>query len=147
MSSGISADQPVNVFEKVFLGSCLANQWRENRSSGDVQVTKQPERSMANVFVFTTSKHSASRKQIGGNSLQCLDAGLLIDRDRVDPLRVIKLDGIVVGVTNFQDLSVPNIGIVNLWEQPVLTSMRLNIGAILKKTKPQCVKCLAQFRV
>ena len=102
---------------------------------------------MANVFVFTTSEHAASRKQISGDSLQCLDAGLLIDRDRVNPLRAIKFDGIAVGIADFTNLSVPDCGIIDLREQPVLTSMRLNIGAILKKTTLQCVKCLAQFRV
>ena len=112
-----------------------------------MQVPKQPERSVANVFVFTTSEHAASRKQISGDSLQCLDAGLLIDRDRVNPLRAIKLDGIAVGVADFQDLSVPGIGVIDLRKQPVLVSMRLNIGPILKKTTLQCVKCLAQFRV
>ena len=91
---------------------------------------------MANVFVFTTRKHAASRKQISGNSLQCLDAGLLIDRDRVNPLRAIKLNGIAVRVADFEDLSVPSFGIIDLGEQPVLTSMRLNIGAILRR--PHC---------
>ena len=88
LSIWVGADQPVNVFEKVFFGSSLANQWRKNLAGGDVQVTKQPERSMTNVFVLATSKHAASRKQIGGDSLQSLDAGLLIDRDRMNPLRV-----------------------------------------------------------
>ena len=112
-----------------------------------MQVSKQPERSVTNVFVFTTSKHAASRKQISGDSLQCLDAGLLIDRDRVNPLRAIKLDGIAVGVADFEDLSVPSLGIIDLRKQPILVSMRLNIGPILKKTTLQCVKCLAQFLV
>lgn len=102
---------------------------------------------MANVFVFTTSKHAASRKQISGNTLQCLDAGLLIDRDRVNALRAIKLNGIGVGVADFEDLSVPSFGVIDLGEQPVLTSMRLDIGAILKKTTLRCGKCLARFRV
>ena len=81
-----------------------------------MQVSKQPKRSVTNVFVFTTSKYAASRKQISGNSLQCLDAGLLIDRDRVNPLRAIKLDGITVGVAYFEDLSVPSLGIIDLRE-------------------------------
>ena len=147
LSIGIATDQSVNVFEKVFLGSGLANQWRENLAGGNMQVPKQPKGPVTNVFVFTTSKHAASRKQISGNSLQCLDARLLINRDRVDPLRAVKLDGIAVGVTYFEDLSVPSLGIIDLGEQPVLTSMRLNIGAILKKTTPQCVRCSGQFRV
>ena len=99
-----------------------------------MQVPKQPKRSVTNVFVFTTSKQAASRKQISGNSLQCLDAGLLIDRDGVNPLRAIKLDGIAVGVAYLKDLSVPSLAIIDLRKQPVLASMRLNIGAILKKT-------------
>lgn len=146
-SSGIGTDQSVNVFEKIFLGSSLANQRRKDLTGGNVKISKQTERSMSNVFVFTTSKRSASRKQISGNSLQRLDTGLFIDRDRVNPLRVKKLDGIAVSLADFEDLSIPCIGIINFWKQPVLTSMRLNIGAILKKTTPLCVKCLAQFRV
>ncbi|TWU50977.1 hypothetical protein Poly51_42700 [Rubripirellula tenax] len=70
------------------------------------------------------------QQQIGGNSLQCLDASLLINRDRLNPVPVIKLDGITVGVADFQNRSVPSIGIINLWEKPVRTSMRQNIGAI-----------------
>gem|GEM_PF-6339174 len=147
MSIGIGTDQAINVLEKVFLDSSLTNQWRENLTGGDVQVSKQSERSMANVFVFTTSEHAASRKQISGDSLQCLDAGLLIDRDRVNPLRAIKLDGIAVRVAHVQNLSVPSIGIIDLRKQPVLVSMRLNIGPILKMTTLQCVKCSVQFRV
>ena len=65
----------------------------------------------------------------------------------MNPLRVKKLDGIAVSLADFDDLSIPCIGIINFWKQPVLTSMRLNIGAILKKTTLLCVKCLAQFRV
>lgn len=112
-----------------------------------MQVPKQPKRTVTDVFVFTTSKRASLGKQVGGDSLQCLDAGLLIDRDRVDPVGVIKVDGIAVGVADFEDLSIPSLWIIDLRKQPVLTSMRLNIGAILKKTTPQCVRCSGQFRV
>jgi hypothetical protein len=87
---------------------------------------------MANVFVFTTSDHATLRPQISGDSLNRLDASLLIDRDGMNSLSAIQLDGIAVRLTDLENLCVPSLGIFDLREQPVLTSMRLNIGSILK---------------
>jgi hypothetical protein len=65
-----------------------------------------------------------------------LDASLRIDRDGVNAFSTIQLDGIAVGIADLENLSVPSFGVIDLREQPVLTSMRLNIGPILKKTTP-----------
>lgn len=89
---------------------------------------------MAKVFVFTTSNHATLRMQISCDSLYRLDASLLIDRDRVNSLSTVQRDGIAIGLADLQNLCVPSLGIFNLREQPVLTSMRLNIGSIVKKT-------------
>ncbi len=143
----VGADDAVDVFKKVFFGSSLANQRRKNLSGRDVQVPEQPQCSMTNILVLPLRKHAMAWKQIGGDSFQSLDTGLLVDRDRMSSLRMIKLKGTAVRIADFEDLGIPSFGIIDLGEQPILTSMRLNIGAILKKTTLQCVKCLARFPV
>jgi len=140
-SSGVGANQAVDVFKKVCFGSSRPNQGRKNLASRNVQIAEQPQRSMTNVFVLAPRQQAVARKPVGGDSMQSLDAGLFVDRDRMNSIGLVKFDSVAIGVADFDDLSVPNFGIVNFRKQPILASMRLNVGPILKKSTPACGRC------
>ena len=100
---------------------------------------------MTFVFVLASRKHAAARKQIGGDSLQSLDARLLVDRDRMNSIGPVKPDGLAIRFAYFQDLSVPSFGIVDFRKQPILTSMWLDVDSILKKPTPGCGRCSGRY--
>ncbi|MFN7877830.1 MAG: hypothetical protein ACK5PB_21100 [Pirellula sp.] len=65
-----------------------------------MKVSKEPECPMANVLVFTTRYAATSRKQIGGNPLNRLNAGLFVDRDSMNSVDPIKLYRVSIGLAD-----------------------------------------------
>ena len=110
-----------------------------------MKISEQSERPMATVLVFSTCDVPASREHVRSNSFECLDASLLIDRDCMHAFAAVQLDGVPVRLTDFKNLCIPSFEIIYLRKQPVLVSVWLNIGPILKKTSPWRPRSWAQF--
>ena len=89
---------------------------------------------MANVLVLPTCDATRPRKQVRRNALKCLDPSLLVDGNGVDTVSDVQINGIAVRLTDLQDLCIPGFPVIDLWKQPILVSVRLNVGLILKKS-------------
>lgn len=109
-----------------------------------MQIAKQPERAVTNVFILTASEHAGLGKEIASDPLKSLDAGLFVDGNGVNAAGAMKLEGFAIDTANFDNLSVPSLLIVDLGEQPILIAMRLYVGSILKKNPHNCVKYSAR---
>lgn len=143
-SISVRADQAVDILQEVFLRSRLANQRRENLTGRDMEISKQPKCSMANVLIFPTCDSTAPWKKVSGDALECLDSSLFINGDRVDTVSEVQVNCIAVRLANFENLGVPSFPVINFWKQPILVSVRLNVGLILKK--PRLVKQRSSVR-
>lgn len=133
MSIRFGLNQTVNVFQEVFFGPSLTDQRREDLPGRNMQIAKEPERSVTNVFILAASEPTRLGKEIASDPFKSLDAGLFVNGNRVNAAGAMKLNGFAIDGTDFDDLSIPSLLVVDLWKQPILIAMRLYVGSILKK--------------
>jgi hypothetical protein len=137
-------NQTGNVFHEVFFRPSRADQRREELPGRHMQIAKQPERAVTNVFILAASEHARLGKEIARDPLKSLDAGLFVDGNGVNAAGAMKFEGFAIDAANFDNLSVPSLLIVNLGKQPILIAMRLYVGPILKKNRHNFVKYSAR---
>ncbi len=150
VSLRIGLNQAVNILQEVFFGSRRTDQGREDLPGRHMQIAKQPERSVTPVFILAASERAGPGKEVASDPLESLDAGLFVNGNGVNAAGAMQFNGFAIDGTDFDDLSLPSLLIVDLWKQPMLIAMRLYIGSILKKRSRDCVRysgrCFLQTR-
>lgn len=68
---------------------------------------------MTRVFIFAASNAARRYREVGGNSLQRLDARLLIDADGVDAFALVKRNGLAIRLTDRLNLLMPSLRIID----------------------------------
>ena len=96
----VGADHVVEILKKVFFRACLAKHRGDDFSGRDMQISKQTDGAMATILIFTFRHRTWLGKQVGFDSFQCLNARLLIDRNRMDALLFIERNGLTVSTAN-----------------------------------------------
>ena len=74
MSIRFGLNQTVNVFQEVFFGPSLTDQRREDLPGRNMQIAKEPERSVTNVFILAASEPTRLGKEIASDPFKSLDA-------------------------------------------------------------------------
>jgi len=145
VSTRVGLNQTVNVVHEVFFRPSRADQRREDLPGRHMQVAKQPKRAVPNVFILAASEHARLGKEIESDPLKSLDAGLFVDGNSMHAAGAMKLEGFAIDAADFDNLSVPSLLIVDLWEQPIFIAMWLYVGSILKKNPHNYAKYSARF--
>lgn len=100
MSVEIRGDHAIEKLQKVLLGARLANHWRDDLTTAHVHARDQADGSVPPILELAPFDFSRSRGLGGSDSLQGLNARLLVDRDGSSVFFGLPLRRIEIGLAN-----------------------------------------------
>jgi hypothetical protein len=109
-----------------------------------MEVTEKTKRSVTVVFIFATHDFARSRKAIRPKVLQCRNAGLFVDADRMNATSLIQGDCFAVGPADIRDL------LIGVWvgfviaRQSLLVLVRSDFGSDKQFANPASANRLQQ---
>jgi len=113
----VRRDNSLNVFHKIFRRASFRQLWSDDFARRNIQIAKQICRPVPLIIVLDTLRLARRQRNRRGCALQRLNAGLLVNTDRVNAVRFI-FSRIKIRLANLFYPTVRLFGIIDLGIEP-----------------------------